>query len=104
MSISLFDKTNLKGATGVDTSNLAVKSDLVSLKSKVDRTDIDKLKTVTADLSKLNNVVDNGVVKWTVYDILFTKVNTTDTSKFVLKAQYETDKSALEMKIDDANK
>ena len=104
MSISLFDKTNLKGATGVDTSNLAVKSDLVSLKSKVDKTDIDKLKTVTADLSKLNNVVDNGVVKWTVYDILFTKVNTTDTSKFVLKAQYETDKSALEMKIDDANK
>ena len=63
MSISLFDKTNLKGATGVDTSNLAVKSDLVSLKSKVDKTDIDKLKTVTADLSKLNNVVDNGVVK-----------------------------------------
>ena len=104
MSISLFDKTNLKGATGVDTSNLAVKSDIVSLKSKVDKTDIDKLKTVTADLSKLNNVVDNGVVKWTVYDILFTKVNTTDTSKFVLKAQYETDKSALEMKIDDANK
>ena len=33
------------------------------LEAKVDRIDINKLKTVSADLSKLNNVVDNDVVK-----------------------------------------
>ena len=44
-------KANLKGATDVDTSNLAAKSDLVILKAEVDKKDIDKLKTVPADLS-----------------------------------------------------
>ena len=45
-------KANLKGATGIDTSMLALKTDLASLKTKVD-----------ADLSKLSNVVDNDVEK-----------------------------------------
>ena len=56
-------KTNLKGATVVDTSNLATKSDLTRLKAKVDKLDIDKLKTSPADLSKICNIVDNDVVK-----------------------------------------
>ena len=38
---------------------LASKADLASLKTKVDNLDVDKLKTVPADLSKLRNVVDN---------------------------------------------
>lgn len=42
-------KADLKGATGVDTTNLAAKLDLVSLKTEVDETDIDKVKTVPAD-------------------------------------------------------
>ena len=50
-----------KGATGVDTSNLAAKSDLANLKAKVDKIDIDKLETVPADLSKLSNAVDDVV-------------------------------------------
>ena len=33
---------DLNGATGVDTSYLAVKSDLASLKTEVDKIDIDK--------------------------------------------------------------
>ena len=55
-------KTNLKGATGVDLSNLAGKSDLASLKAEVDKIDIDTLKTAPVDLSKLSNVVSNEVV------------------------------------------
>ena len=35
-------KTDLKNATVIDTSKLASKSDLVSLKAKVDKLDIDK--------------------------------------------------------------
>ena len=54
------------------------------------------------DLSKLNNVVNNDAVKKnkkTVYDKLVTKVNTINTSGFVLKTQYNTDKSGLEKKM-----
>ena len=56
-------KADLKNATGIDTSKLAVKSDLVSLKAEVDKRDVDKLKTVSADLSKLSNVLKNEVLK-----------------------------------------
>ena len=55
---SYTEKANLKRVTGVDTSNLASKSDLASLKVEVD-----KLITVPADFSKLSNVVDNDVFK-----------------------------------------
>ena len=34
-------KSDLKNATGIDTSKLASKSDLVNLKTKVDKLDID---------------------------------------------------------------
>ena len=83
-------KTDLKNVTGIDTSKLAEKSDLVSLKAEVDKLEIDKLKSVpsnssnlkskvdeldvdklligklettTVDLSKLNDVVKNDVIK-----------------------------------------
>ena len=81
-------KANLKGTTNVDTSDLLAKSDLTSLKPEADEIDIDKLKAVPADLSKLSNVVENDVVKETVYDKLVTKINAIDTSGFVLKVQY----------------
>ena len=77
-------KTDLKNATGVDTSKLAAKSDLASLKAEVDKIDVGKLKTVPVDLSKLSNVVKNEVVKKTVYDKLVTKVNNIDTNGFAL--------------------
>ena len=60
----------LKNDTGIDTSKLAAKSDIASLKTEVDRIDIDKLKTVPIDLSKLSNLVKNEVDKKTVYDKL----------------------------------
>ena len=50
---------DLKRAAGIYKSNLAAKSDLANLKSEADKIDIDKLKTVSTDLSKLSNVVDN---------------------------------------------
>ena len=56
---SYVPKANLKGAIGVDTSNLESKSNLTKLKAEVDKIDIDKLKTVPVDLSKLSNVVNN---------------------------------------------
>ena len=38
-------------------------------------------------------------IQITVYDKLVTKVNTINTSGFVLKTQYNTDKSGLEKKM-----
>ena len=50
-------KTDLKNVTGIDTSKLAAKSDLVSLKAKVDKLDIDKLPTNLSNLkSKVNKL------------------------------------------------
>ena len=92
-------KTDLKNATGIDKSKLAAKSDLVSLKSGAHKLDIDKLVSVPVDLSKLSDVIKNDVLKKTVYDKLVTTVNNIDTSGFVLKTKYDTDKSDLEKKI-----
>ena len=50
-------------------------------------------------MSKLIDVVKNDVVKKTVYDKLVAKVNNIDTSDFVLKTNYNTDKTELEKKI-----
>ena len=83
-------KTNLKNATGIDISSFAKKVDLASLKSNLDKSDIDKLKNVPSglcnlkskvdkldidklvpvpvDLSKLSDVVKNDVVKNDVYN------------------------------------
>ena len=52
-------------------------------------------------MSKLSDVVKNDVVKKTVYDKLVAKVNNIDTSDFVLKTKYNTDKTELENKTPD---
>ena len=100
-------KGDLKGATGTDTSTLASKSDLASLKRKVDNLDVDKLKTAPANLSKLSNVVDNDVVKNTVYDTLVAKVSVVEipsTNGLLTKTQCNSDKQGLEKKIKNADK
>ena len=51
-------KTDSKNVTGIDTSKLAVKPDLVSLKAKVDKLDIHKLKGVPTNLSNLKGKAD----------------------------------------------
>ena len=56
-------KVDMKGVTSIDTCTLASKTDLVSLKAKVDNLDDDKLKNAHAVSNKLNNVVDNNAVK-----------------------------------------
>ena len=83
-------KTDLKNATGADTSSFAKKTDLANLKSDVDKLDIDKLKNVptnssnsktkvdkldvnksvlvAVDLNKLSDAIKNDVVKKDVYN------------------------------------
>ena len=56
-------KEDIKNISHVDKSNFALKSNLANWKSEVDKLDIDKLKPVPVDLSKLSDVVKNDVVK-----------------------------------------
>ena len=63
-------KDDVKNITPVDVSSFASKTKLAALKTEVDKIDVDKLKTVPADLAKLSNVVNNDVVKKTYYNTL----------------------------------
>ena len=92
-------KTDLKNVTHVDTSSFALKTNLASLKPEVDKLDMDKLAPVAVDLRKLRDIIKNDVVGKAVYDKLVAKVNNIDTSDFLLKAKYQTDKTELEKKI-----
>ena len=96
-------KTDIKNISHVHTSSFALKSNLASLKTKVDKLDIYKLAPVPVDLSKLSNAVENDVVKKTVYYKLVAKVNGIDTSSLVLKNNYDADKTELKHKIPDTS-
>ena len=90
-------KSDLKNATGVDTSEFAKKTDLAKLKW-----DIGKLETTSADLSSLSNVTEKEVIKRDVHDELVKKVNviqSTDTSDLVKKDYYNTKIDEIEKKI-----
>ena len=56
-------KADIKNISHVDTSSFALKTNLASLKTKVDKLNINKLKSIPEDLSKLSNVVQTDVVK-----------------------------------------
>ena len=96
-------KEDIKNITHVDISSFALKTNLSSLKTKVDQLDIDKLVPVPTDVSKLSYVVKNDIVKKTVYNKLVAKVDNIDSNDFVLKTKYSTDKTKLENKIPDTN-
>ena len=89
-------KTDLKNVTHVDNSSFALKTNLASLKTEVDKLDMEKLVPVLVDLSKLSDVVKNDVVKKAVYDKLVAKLNSIGSSAFVLIFKYDTDKTKSE--------
>ena len=76
-------KTDLKNVSHVDVSSFALKSNLTSLKTEVDKLDIDKLTPAPDDLVKLSNVVNSNVVKKTENNKFVTKVDNIDTTNFV---------------------
>ena len=56
-------KADIKNISHVDTSSFALKSNLASLKTDVDKLGIDKLVLSPVDLNKLSDVVKNVVKK-----------------------------------------
>ena len=120
-------KKDIKDVTNIDASGFVSKTNLAALKTKVDKIDIDKLKTVPGDLAKLSNVVKNDVVKKTDYDTKVSniesqiagvnknalesladkntlKTKTVNTSNFVTRTKFSTDTNALDDKIDKVDK
>ena len=61
-------KADIKNISHVDTSSFALKTNLASLKTEVNKLDIDKLVPVPVDLTKLSDVVKNDVVKKDIYN------------------------------------
>ena len=78
-------KADLKKGTGVDTSNFVKKTALAKLKYDVDKSDISKLEATPVDLSKLNDLLKNEVVKKTEYSELVKKVNNINASSDLAK-------------------
>ena len=97
-------KDDVKNITHVDVGSCASKTNLAASKIEVDKTDIDKLKTIPNDLAKLSNVVKNDVLKKTTYNTLKNKVDATDTPGFVTRTKFTTDSNALDDKIDKVEK
>ena len=87
-------KDDVKNITHVDVSNYTTKTNLASLKTEVDKIDVDKLKTVPDDLAKFSNVIKNEVVKKTDFSA--------DT--YVTRTKFSTDTNALDDKIDKVEK
>ena len=87
-------KTDLKNIAHTDISSFASRNNLAALKTKVDKIDVDKLKTVPDDLAKLSNVVKNEVVKNTDFSA----------DNYVTRTKFSTDTNALDDKIDKVDK
>ena len=87
-------KTDLKNITHTDVSSFASKTNLAALKTKVDKIDVGKLKTVSDDLAKLSNVVKNEVVKKTDFSA----------DNYVTRNKFSTNTNALDDKIDKVDK
>ena len=97
-------KTDLKNISHIDVSSYALKSNLASLKTEVDKLDINKLTSVPIDLAKLSNVVKNDAVKKTEHDKLVNNVNGIDNTNFVSRTKCEKDGSDFKDKIDKIEK
>ena len=118
-------KDDVKNITHVDVSRYVTKTNLASLKTGVDELDTDKLKTIPADLAKLNNVVKNDEVKKTDYNTKVTsienqragvtkntvdnladiaKLKAVDTSNFGTRTKFSAETNALDDKTDGIEK
>ena len=111
--------SDLKNATGVDTSKFSKNIDLASLKSdtdkleqvpnglnslktKVDKLSVDQLVSVSVDLKTFSDVVDEEAVKKDMHDELVKKISaiqTTDTSNVIKKADYDIEIEEIDKKI-----
>ena len=106
-------------------SSFASKTNLATLKTEVDKIDVDKLKTTPVDLAKLTNAIENDVVKKADYNAKvtsieaqiagltkntvdnladITKLKAIDTNSFVTRTKFSADNNTSDDKIDGVEK
>ena len=89
-----------QNATGADTSKFLKKVDLGSLKSEVDKLDIDKLEKVTTSLNSLKNKVDKlDVDKLAPVPVDLSKLRDVVKNDIVKKGVYNAKIKVIEDKI-----
>ena len=95
-------KADLKNEEGVDTSKFSKKVDLASLKSNVDKLDIDKSKNVPSNLNNLKSKVDKlDVDKLVPVPVDVSKLRDVVESDVVKKDVYKAKIKTVENKIPD---
>ena len=106
-------------------SSFASKTNLVALKTEIDKIDANKLKTTPIDLDRLSNLVKNDVAKKTDYNAKvtsiggqiagvtkntldnladITRLKAIDSNNFVPRTKFSADTNALDDKIDGVEK
>ena len=93
-------KTDLKNATGIDASSFAKEVDLASLKSNVDKLDIDKLKNVPTNISNLKSKIDKLDVD-KLLPVVLSKLSDVAKNDVVKKDVYNAKIKYIEDKIPD---
>ena len=95
-------KADLKNTIGLDASKFAKKFDLASLKSNVDKLDIDELKDVPTDLSNLRSKVDKlDIDKLGAVPVDLNKLSNVVKNDVVEKTEDEAKLKNIEDKIPD---
>ena len=92
-------KADIKNITHEDTSIFAFKTNLVNLKTEVDKLDIDKLKCLSNNLSNLKNKVDKlDIDKLTPVPEDLSKLSNVVNNEVVKKTEYDTKVKILKIK------
>ena len=94
-------KEELKNITHVDTSSFALKTNIASLKTEVDKLDIPKFKTVPIDLADLTKTVQEDFTKKTDFNSLKTKVDKNETDNDNLESIINKNDSTTKSIIND---
>ena len=93
-------KTDIKNISYIDTLRFALKSNLGSLKTEVDKLDLDKLKSLPTNLSNLISKVDKlDIDKWAPVPIDLSKLSNIVKNKVVKKTEYNAKIKNIEDKI-----
>ena len=92
-------KTDVKNISHVDTSSFALNTNLASLKTEVDKLDIEKLKSLPNNLSNLKNKVDKlEIDKLTPVPIDLSKLSNVVKNNVVKKIEYNAKIKILKIK------
>ena len=92
-------KKDLEGITHVDTSRYALKTNLSTLTTEVDKLDIPKLGTLSTDVAKLTNKVANDLLEKTDFNNLKTKVDNNETENDNLEIKVTSNELTTETSI-----